>query len=589
MIIKTGIESKSIIQRKIFSENFAVALVEELSCVGAGLVDGLIISIALGSTAMAAEGMIHPIFSVTGIISGAMLLGIKKLCTSLMCKNEKEEAQEIYSAAVLFALGISLLIAALCIIFSGNIISFLGIKDKGSQLFRDAKAYLLGLSFGVPFLILVPVVTPAMQLSGRKTTIKLSLVAIMVLDILFDVLAVVLSLGMLGIGLGTSLAQLIGFIILIFPTKQVPALRVKLSRVHFGHLKRIVKEGMPNIVRRLCNVIKPITVNRLLMIFAGSCGMTAMSVRNSISSFAACIGAAVGAAVLTLTVVFAAEHNGKLLKNLKSRAFRYVLAVVIPSAVLLFVFSSRIAAVYVRDDALALAYAVEAIRFMAIDLVLMAVMAILMGYWQGIGYTKEINRIIILEKLLYPLISVVICYLIFGIRGVWISFPISTMLTIITFGIISCIKTKKLILLPIPDDCSIAETQMLECVVRDIDEISRDAQDIQQFSINAGVNARDSQYIALCFEETACVILQRGCAKNENEKAFDCFISVTDDKVVMRFRDNCIGFKAVSRFDMFTYDYEHPENHLGTRIIMSRAKKIEWVSTFGFNNLIVEF
>ena len=52
----------------MFSSLLLTSVTIELSQVGAGFIDGLVISRCLGPEAMAAEGIVHPIYSMLGVI-----------------------------------------------------------------------------------------------------------------------------------------------------------------------------------------------------------------------------------------------------------------------------------------------------------------------------------------------------------------------------------------------------------------------------------------------------------------------------------------------------------------------------------------
>lgn len=54
---------------KMFFSLFLTGSIIEFSQVGAGFIDGLIVSRFLGPEAMAAQGIVYPIFSILGIIS----------------------------------------------------------------------------------------------------------------------------------------------------------------------------------------------------------------------------------------------------------------------------------------------------------------------------------------------------------------------------------------------------------------------------------------------------------------------------------------------------------------------------------------
>ena len=61
---------------KMFLSLFLTGSIIEFSQVGSGFIDGLIISRFLGAEEMAAEGIVHPIFSIMGVLSGLLAIGM---------------------------------------------------------------------------------------------------------------------------------------------------------------------------------------------------------------------------------------------------------------------------------------------------------------------------------------------------------------------------------------------------------------------------------------------------------------------------------------------------------------------------------
>lgn len=76
---------------KMFSSLAFAGMIIEFSQVGAGFIDGLIISRFLGSEMMAAEGIAYPIFSIVGIISGLIAAGMQVTCSQLVGRGKLKD------------------------------------------------------------------------------------------------------------------------------------------------------------------------------------------------------------------------------------------------------------------------------------------------------------------------------------------------------------------------------------------------------------------------------------------------------------------------------------------------------------------
>ena len=69
-----------VLDQSFFTMFITFSLIE-LANVGAGLIDGLIVSNFLDAEAMAAAGIAHPIFSISGIFGGMFATGMQTRCS----------------------------------------------------------------------------------------------------------------------------------------------------------------------------------------------------------------------------------------------------------------------------------------------------------------------------------------------------------------------------------------------------------------------------------------------------------------------------------------------------------------------------
>ena len=99
----------------------------ELAHIGAGLIASLIASNFLDAQAMAALGIAHPIFSITGIFAGMFATGMQTLCTRALGRGDLVTFNRLFSAVMILGTGFSLLMAVLL---------FLAARRECCTLFR---------------------------------------------------------------------------------------------------------------------------------------------------------------------------------------------------------------------------------------------------------------------------------------------------------------------------------------------------------------------------------------------------------------------------------------------------------------------
>ena len=264
---------ESLIQKKLFRETCVVMVCQALSQQGSGFIDGLITSIFLGSMAMGASGITQPFFSIIGVFSGMLMLGTQKLFIDFLGKGEKEKARIALSTAITVSIFLSIILFLLLFFAAGPIVQLLGARGNAAALYDDAKNNLISLSLGVPAFILVPVLTPIAQSEGKIKYVGISIAVIALADIILDLIAVKFGLGLFGMGLATSIAQWLGFFIILVPLLMKPIICPSIRICNIKYLIDILEIGIPIFVRRTCNTLRPILVNTIVITIGSGTAM----------------------------------------------------------------------------------------------------------------------------------------------------------------------------------------------------------------------------------------------------------------------------------------------------------------------------
>ena len=120
-----------------------------------------------------------------------------------------------------------------------------------------------------------------------------------------------------------------------------------------------------------------------------------------------------------------------------------------------------------------------------------------------------------------------------------------------------------------------------------ISEIAKISEEIQNFCRQHGIDKRKSMLVALCYEEMACNIIQHNSQTKRRKISIDVFVAIIENKIYIRLRDNCLKFDVVEKYNTLKYDPEHPEKYIGIRLVMKSTESVEYMNTFGMNNLII--
>lgn len=112
-------------------------------------------------------------------------------------------------------------------------------------------------------------------------------------------------------------------------------------------------------------------------------------------------------------------------------------------------------------------------------------------------------------------------------------------------------------------------------------EVSKKASD---FCNGHGFERKSGMYIALAIEELANNIISYGFSDGKAH-FIDIRIIASDEKAVLRIRDNCQNFDPVKYLELHRSD--DPVAHIGIRMVMKLVKDVRYDSSLGLNSLIL--
>ena len=92
--------------------------------------------------------------------------------------------------------------------------------------------------------------------------------------------------------------------------------------------------------------------------------------------------------------------------------------------------------------------------------------------------------------------------------------------------------------------------------------------------------------LSLCIEEMGGNIIQHGFSDGKQHYIY-LRILAKSDEVILRIRDDCRPFNPLEHYRMTIQDENNPEKNIGIRMVMKLCSNVQYLSTFGTNNLII--
>ena len=256
---------------------FRMVPVQILLVVISGLnsvIDSSFASNMIGDNAMAITGLFLPFNKMLDAVNALMFGGAQILCGRYLGKNMISRTRSVFTLDIIVMCIVSGLATLVCVFMPGSITALLG----ASAEYRDGLiSYIRGVSVGILPFFLASQLTAFLQLEQQEKRGYVGIVSMLIANALFNYLFIgVFGLGLFGLGLATSLANWIFFIVLgsyYFTGKAT--IRFDHSSIIKADLLDILKYGLPSAISQICLFTRAIIINRLLNTYAGGDGLKA--------------------------------------------------------------------------------------------------------------------------------------------------------------------------------------------------------------------------------------------------------------------------------------------------------------------------
>jgi len=587
---------KSVLLRQLFKSTFFTMFLVELSNTISCVVDGLVTSRLLGGIQMAAYGMAAPYFSIASIISGILMVGGQTMCAKCIGSSDKKTADKVFSTVCIIGIILSLILTVVGVVFSDQIAMLFGARGDYASLLPYTSMYLKGLFIGTPFFVMLAVLAPIVQLDGGAKRANLASITVMIVDIGFDILGVVVLKGnLLMIALATSFSYVAAVIILLLHFRRKDAgFSLHLKSCDNKIAKDIVQVGLPRGASMLCRAIGPIVINVIVLSVAATAGMTAMSVQSNVKFLLGAPACGVSGAVLLLSSLYIGEKDKTLLKETMTLAGRYVVFIIGGIAALTFIFSKQIAVFYLPDDEAVASIAVNAIRWYALSLPLMAINLCLAAFLQSSNKNVGAYLMNIGSELVCNVLCVFVLSYFFGINGIWAAFAAGQLLLLLMYLVTAIYQGKKFKesemtdrLLFISNDSFVSDENRLYAAMESFEDVTALSTETSRFCLDRGIEKKRSFLAALFVEELAGNVVEHGFEDGKKHN-LEAVVTIDNGEVILHMRDDCRKFDLKEKAANWKLDPEHPEKNMGIRMVLKMAKDVNYASAMNTNNIIVK-
>ena len=589
-MIKPGIEkdgNKSVLIG-VFNSGYVIALLLFLAGSIGSLCDGVIASRGLGVAELAAIGIVYPYTKTMECISLLFSSGSQVIVGRKIGQNKFEEVSKIFYTSLTFIAVLAVLLAAFVCACSDPISRLFGANAGGGTL-QPTMEYLFSLAIGAPAHLLTLYMIPLFQLDEKKKLIDITTVIMTVVNVSLNILFVVENMGIKGIGYSTSISYYVALMILgthFLEKKNGILLRGKFS-IDLRYLIETVKEGAPSAFKNISSIIFNTFVNNLIARVGTTDAMAAFSVFKMTKFIFLSVSEAIISPVRMIQSMLIEEKDRKMLREIFRYSILKGLTYSVLLSALLWVFSREMFGILVSGSVLD--ETVYLMRCTVIVYVLNTFVCYYLAYFQAIGK----NRIVYSISVVLNIVTLPHFYLlgiVFGARGIWISFSLQFVIVasyVIIAALIMGRKNKsnvdKLLVMPVEEGMDYETYDFHIGSNEDAKTASTEFGDICK---NGIAEKRKSCSCSLALEEIVFNILDYQQANGENNPNIDVHIVLFgNNKMIMRVKD-CS--KERDPFAKYEYSKESDSlDNIGIKIVKSFAEDIKYSFIYGVNFITI--
>lgn len=559
------------------------------------MVDAIIAGRVLGSNALAAMSMVNPLFFLLSTIGTLICVGSSTMASICVGREDKLTANKLFTLTTVLVLVLGGLISIAGYFLLDPIVN---IMSEGNELRGMVYEYCSGLLAGSICIMAVYIPLNFFRIEGRGHLGMIMFIIMAVLDIGLDLFfTVVMGMGMFGLAIATVLSCLIAVIIMF------PFLFIKGGGYRFVSIRKslrlvngILIVGSPPALNNFYTVLRTLFLNIYILSLGGPVAVASFAFVNSVNTLAQAVVSGISQTVSPLVGVFYGEHDVLSIKKVFSLAVKLGIIFMVVFGIFLSVFSRQICLLFGLTSAEQQSIAIPALIICSISLVGVIVNQIFVYYYMTIGRTKIANIITLCRGLIFIILPAFILSQALGLYGIWIGFSVSELLTFVIIIITAkhvLQKEKDLKSVLLLNYRDVDEGRFISFSVNtNVEDIMESSEKISAFSENCSLNPKQSMVISLAIEEILLLMVQH-IFPGKNNDSIDVRIFVRNDTITMRFR--CGGRKfnplAYYRTAMEESDGTEArdlEESMGLKLISKVAKKVDYTTSLGLNNMIIK-
>ncbi len=550
-----------------------------------GFVDNIVVGTRLNTNALAAMSCFSPVSAISGL-GYIVILGTLIVCGNLIGLGKPDKVNALVSSSFWTVTVYCLVFSAALMIFREPLATLLGAKGEVHQMLCD---YILGFAPGIVFMSLTAMLT---ALAPYNNAIGISYGATATLffgNVLFDIV-LVRPMGILGIGLASTLSSLASFMVLL-PVYLKKRNTVRLVKTAFdgGLLLRAMSRGLPVLFFSFGMLIKNSLLNYTMIHYVGYDAVAVAGVLASVCGIAGTISGGCANAYSSLMSIYWGEEDRDGILDLFRSASKIGLICTVGFALIMSLFSAQLTGLFFTSGTPVAEMGRRMLLLGFWFLPFSYLFNLLMNSYKAQGRMLLVNVLSFLETAMIGLLAL-LTVPDFGADAAWLANTWSDLISLFIVLVSAIILWQRIRLslpeiLKLPESFGAREDEYVEFAIRKMKDVIAASETVTTFCRERGLDRKKAFWAGLCVEEIASNILQHG-APGKKHYHVDVRAVFREDELTLRIQDDCIRFDPRERMEM--HHPESPEKNIGLRIVAGMAKDIDYYNNAGINSLIIK-
>jgi len=410
------------------------------------IVDQIFIANAsyLGSYGNAANTVVFPLTVIALAIAVMIGDGCCAFVSLCLGKNEPDKAKKSVGNSVVLTIVSSLLLCALYLIFSDQIIAMFG-GTINAETFRHSKEYFFYISIGIPFYMFGQAMNPIIRADGNPKFAMVSTLAGAALNIILDPIFIfVFEWGMMGAAVATVIGQVVTAVLAVWYLYNMRLVKPKMAdfSIDWKVSKKTLILGVTSFLSQISLVAAMAAINNMIRKYGAmdpifgqeQYAQIPMAVVGIVMKFfQIVISIVVGMAAGCIPIV--GYNMGAGLKSRVKELFtKLLLAEATVGAVALIIvefFPGQLITIFgaANESAYYTEFALKAFRIYLCMMIFACVNKACFIFLQAMGKAAASTALSMIREIVFGVGFALVLPIFFGLDGVLYSMPVSDLLT----------------------------------------------------------------------------------------------------------------------------------------------------------------